>query len=71
MLTNIQHMVLQASRNLTSNNPMVLLRLVMFMVAFLLIIARRDLRLKLKRVMDSGWVKVKQTVGMGTKVTYI
>jgi hypothetical protein len=71
MLTNIQHMVLQASRNLTSNNPMVLLRLVMFMVAFLLIIARRDLRLKLRRAMDSGWVKLKQTVGMGTKVTYI
>lgn len=71
MLTNIQHMVLQASRSLTSNNPMILLRLVMFMVAFLLIIARRDLRIKLKRAMDSGWVKVKQTIGMGTKVSYI
>lgn len=71
MLTNIQQMVLQASRNLTSNNPMVLLRFVMFMAAFLLIIARRDLRLKLKRAMETGWVKVKQTVGMGTKVSYI
>lgn len=71
MLTNIQQLVLQASRNLTSNNPMVLLRFLMFMVAFLLIIARRDLRLKLKRAIDTSWTKVKQTVGMGTKVSYI
>ena len=71
VLTNIQHVVMQASRNLTSNNPMALLRFLMFMVAFLLILARRDLRLKLKRVMENGWVKVKQTVGMGVKVSYI
>ena len=71
MLTNIQHLVLQASRNLTSNNPMALLRLLMFMIAFLLIVARRDLRLKLQRALGTGWVKVKQTVGMGTKVSYI
>jgi hypothetical protein len=43
----------------------------MFMIAFLLIVARRDLRLKLQRALGSGWVKVKQTVGMGTKVSYI
>lgn len=71
MLTSIQHMVLQASRNLTGNNSMVLLRFLMFMLAFLLIIARRDLRLKLKRAAENGWMKVKQTVGMGVKVSYI
>lgn len=52
-------------------NSLPLLRLLMFMVAFLLIIARRDLRVKLRRVVDDGWVKVKQTVGMGVKVSYI
>ena len=71
VLTNIQQMVLQASRNLTGNNSMALVRFLMFMVAFLLIIARRDLRLKVKRAAENGWVKVKQTVGMGVKVSYI
>ena len=71
ILTNLQQMVLQASRNLTSGNPMILMRFVMFILAFLLIIARRDLRVKLRRAIETGWVKVKQTVGMGTKVSYI
>ena len=71
MLMNLQHMVLQASRNLTGANSMALVRFLMFMLAFLLIIARRDLRLKLRRAAENGWVKVKQTVGMGVKVSYI
>ena len=52
-------------------NSVALMRFLMFVVAFLLLIARRDLRLKLKRAVDQGWVKVKRTVGMGVKVSYI
>ena len=63
-------MVLEASRGITGNS-MALFRLMMFLVAFLLILARRDLRMKLKRAIDDGWMKVKQTIGMGTKVSYI
>ena len=64
MLTNLHHMVLQAGQSL---NSMALLRLVMFILAFLLIVARRDLRLKIRRGMEDGWVKIKQTIGMGVK----
>jgi hypothetical protein len=71
VLTNVQHMVLQASRSLTGQSTMAMLRLLMFMLAFLLIIARRDLRLKVRRAMENGWVKIKQTVGMGVKVSYV
>ena len=70
LLNNLQQMVLQASRNMTGNS-MALLRFLMFMLAFLLIIGRRDLRLKIKRAMESGWIKLRQTVGMGVKVSYI
>lgn len=64
MLTNLHHMVLQAGQSM---NSMAILRFLMFVLAFLLIIARRDLRLKIKRGMEDGWVKIKQTVGMGVK----
>jgi len=70
MLNNLQHMVLQASRSLTGSS-MAMFRLLMFMVAFLVLVARRDLRVKIRRVMEEGWVKVKRTVGMGVKVSYI
>lgn len=70
VLTNFQQMVMQAGKNMNLNS-MALLRFLMFMLAFLLIIARRDLRLKLRRAIDDGWVKVKKTVGMGVKVSYI
>ncbi|KAK4540187.1 hypothetical protein LTR36_009685 [Oleoguttula mirabilis] len=69
-LNNIQHMIMQASRNMTGNS-MAMFRLLMFMVAFLVLVARRDLRLKLKRVLEDGWTKVRRTVGMGVKVSYI
>ena len=70
VVNNLQQMVLHASRSMTGSS-MALLRLVMFMMAFLLIIARRDLRLKIKRTLNGGFTKVKQTVGMGVKVSYI
>ena len=54
-----------------TGNSMAMLRLLMFVVAFILIIARRDLRLKLRRALEDGYTKVKQTVGMGVKVSYI
>lgn len=72
VLSNLQQMVTQASRNLGSSaGRLALMRFLMFMVAFILILARKDLRLKVKKAMEDGWGKVKQTVGMGVKVSYI
>ncbi len=64
MLNNLQHMVMQAGQSM---NSVAILRLLMFILAFVLIIARRDLRLQIRRGIEDGWVKVKQTVGMGVK----
>lgn len=70
VITNLQSLVLQASRNLTGSNT-ALFRSLMFLVAFLVLAARRDLRVRLKRGLEDGWGRVRRTVGMGVKVSYI
>jgi hypothetical protein len=70
LFSNVQQMVLQAGRSVTGTN-MALMRFMMFLLAFVLVLARRDLRERLKRMLDDSWGKVKQTVGMGVKVSYI
>ena len=50
---------------------MAMLRLLTFIMAFVLLIARRDLRVRVKRMVGEGWGKVRKTVGMGVKVSYI
>ncbi|KAK5174749.1 uncharacterized protein LTR77_001832 [Saxophila tyrrhenica] len=66
-LGNLQHLV----RNMANGqNSMALLRFLMFIIAFLVVITRRDLRMKLRRGIEGGWTKVKRTVGMGVKVSY-
>ena len=68
MLSHLHQTLLRAGQGMSSIS---ILRLLMFVLAFLLIIARRDLRWKIRRAMEGGWVKVKRTVGMGVKVSYI
>lgn len=46
-------------------------RLLMFFFAFLLLASRRDIRVKLRRALGDGWDKVRRTVGMGVKVSYV
>jgi hypothetical protein len=52
-------------------NPMVLLRTLAFIVGILAVMARRDVRERIKRITGQGWQKVRQTAGMGVKVSYI
>lgn len=49
------------------HNPMLLLRTLAFVVALVTILGRRDVKQRIKRV----WDKVRATVGMGVKVSYI
>lgn len=72
-LNELQQMVLGASRSMTGGgrNSFAIFRFLMFLVAFLVIVARQDVRVRLKRLVEDGWGKVKKTVGMGVKVSYI
>ncbi|KAJ5366359.1 peroxin-26 Pex26-Penicillium chrysogenum [Penicillium brevicompactum] len=54
-----------------SGNPMSLLRTLLFVIGILMAVSRQDVRERVRRVTDGAWQKVKATVGMGVKVSYI
>ncbi|KAJ5811472.1 hypothetical protein N7474_007773 [Penicillium riverlandense] len=54
-----------------SGNPMSLVRTLLFLLGILMAMSRQDVRERVRRVTDNAWQKVKGTVGMGVKVSYI
>ena len=66
----IQNGVVAMGQNVRSH-PMVLLRLLAFMVTLVMALSRRDIRDRIVRARDASWDKLKRTVGMGVKVSYI
>jgi hypothetical protein len=61
---------MQAAQGL-ANNPMALLRTMLFLLAFALAFGRREIRERVRRLLERAWEKIKGTVGMGVKVSYI
>ncbi|KAH9210740.1 hypothetical protein DL95DRAFT_342609 [Leptodontidium sp. 2 PMI_412] len=51
--------------------PLFILQFLAFLIGFLVVLSRRDVKERLKRILGGGWQKVKQTAGMGVKVSYI
>ncbi|MCJ1385737.1 hypothetical protein MMC17_008860 [Xylographa soralifera] len=70
LLTALQNLVLKMAQSM-SRNPMVLLRTIFFIIAFLVALGRRDVRDRIGRITGLGWDKMKGTVGMGVKVSYL
>ena len=70
IIANLRN-VLDSMAVLFKTNPMVLLRTLAFIVGLLALMARRDVRERIKRITGQGWLKVRQTAGMGVKVSYI
>ncbi|KAB8349703.1 hypothetical protein FH972_023718 [Carpinus fangiana] len=66
ILAGIQHAIMTMGSSLRAN-PVLLLRFMAFVIAFLMAFARRDVRERVR----AGWDKIKGTVGMGVKVSYI
>ena len=50
---------------------MFLLQLLAFIVGLLVVISRKDVKDRVRRLLAQGWGKVRQTAGMGVKVSYI
>jgi sRNA-binding protein len=65
-LATMQAAVLNVGKSV-SQNPMGLLRFVLFLMAFVLAFGRRDVRQRFK----DGLHRVQRTIGMGVKVSYI
>ena len=70
IMNAFQQLVLRAARSM-SESPTVLLRTLLFLMALLLALSRRDTRDWLVKVSGIGWNRLKRTVGMGMKVSYI
>ena len=66
----MQTLILNTAQSMT-NNPMALLRTLLFILAFALAFGRRDLRERVQRILRNAWDKIRRTVGMGVKVSYI
>ncbi|KAL1995118.1 hypothetical protein VTN49DRAFT_1305 [Thermomyces lanuginosus] len=70
-LYNLIRNILQSVRNTITEHPLTFLRTLLFMVAIILALGRQDVRRRLRRLTNTGWQKVRGTVGMGMKVSYI
>ena len=70
IITNLRKLLDSIAASFKTN-PMILLRTLAFIVAILAVMARRDVRERIKRITGQGWQKIRQTAGMGVKVSYI
>ena len=57
--------------NFNLRNPMVMLRMVAFVAGIAVVFGRREVRERIRRMMSEGLGRVKRTIGMGVKVSYI
>ena len=69
-LSAMQRGILSMAQSLRAH-PLMLVRMLAFLTAFFMALNRRDLRDQLLGAGSKSWTKLKQTVGMGTKVSYI
>lgn len=70
VLSALQRLI-QNMTEQVSQNPMSLLRFVLFLMGLIAAFSRSDVKDRLGRLTGVGWDKVKRTVGMGVKVSYI
>lgn len=54
-----------------NSNPVIVLRMLGFIVSLLIMLGHKGLRQRLQRLLGASWAKVAATAGMGTKVSYI
>ncbi|KAL9048100.1 MAG: hypothetical protein Q9162_007856 [Coniocarpon cinnabarinum] len=70
VVQTLQNGVVSMGQNVRSH-PALLFRVLAFIMALLMALSRRDIRDRLRRARDASWEKLKTTVGMGMKVSYI
>lgn len=70
MIAALQSLLLNTAQTLKSN-PMALMRTVLFLLMFALAFGRQEVRERVRRLLRNMWAKIRGTVGMGVKVSYI
>lgn len=70
IIANLRNVIEQMGASFKAN-PMLLMRLMAFVVGIIIMFGRRGIRERIQRILGTGWNKVKATAGMGVKVSYI
>ncbi|KAI9845245.1 MAG: hypothetical protein M1837_005001 [Sclerophora amabilis] len=70
MVASLHDLITSVAQSMKTN-PLLLLRTLLFLMGFILALSRRDMRDRIRRITSNGWNKVRGTVGMGVKVSYI
>lgn len=70
VLSNLRNVLAQMGTTFRTN-PVVLMRLLAFIISIIVMFGKRNVRERIQRILGSGWNKVKATAGMGVKVSYI
>ncbi len=70
VISNVRKLVESMAGNFKTR-PLLLLQMLAFIVGLLVVLSRREVKERLKRILGGSWTKVKQTAGMGVKVSYI
>ncbi|KAI3401871.1 hypothetical protein diail_6430 [Diaporthe ilicicola] len=70
VFANVRAMIERISVTLHAN-PMLLMRLVAFIIGLIAMFGKKNVRERIARVLGTSWNKVKATAGMGVKVSYI
>lgn len=68
---NVLRNLMQYISRMVSGNPRSLARLLLFALGLVMALSRQDVRERIRQVTGAGWQKVKGTIGMGVKVSYI
>lgn len=70
IIANLRKVIEQMGTSFKAN-PMLLMKLVAFVISLIVMFGRRGIRERVQRVLGTGWNKIKTTAGMGVKVSYI
>jgi hypothetical protein len=70
-LYNLLRSILQNVKHSVVGNPMAFLRTILFTLGILMALSRQDMRERIRRLTDSSWQKIRGTMCMGMKVSYI
>ncbi|PWY70701.1 peroxisome proliferation protein peroxin 26 [Aspergillus eucalypticola CBS 122712] len=70
-MINVVRNILKYVSKSIAGNPLSFARTLLFMLGIIAALSRQDVRERIRRITGSGWQKLKGTVGMGVKVSYI
>ncbi|PYH45619.1 protein pex26 [Aspergillus saccharolyticus JOP 1030-1] len=70
-LTNVVRNLMRFIAKSIAGNSLSVARTILFLLGILFALSRQDIRERVRRITGAGWQKVKGTIGMGVKVSYI